>query len=112
MDQDKPSSAEEKASATALPIEEGKRQEFIKRIMEIVQRELGDGKERDEEAWTALRAQAKGQALAEKLIEDLSRLLVKGSQEIETLGDKGRMVRDKMMGAVRVTLEKKLGARE
>ena len=111
MDQDKSSSGEDKKSA-AIPMEEGKRQEFIKRILEIVQREMGEGKERDEEAWTALRDQAKGQALAEKLIDDLSGLLAKGSKEIRALGDKGQMVRDKMMAAVRVTLEKKLGVRE
>jgi hypothetical protein len=111
MDQDKSSSGLEKPSAT-IPVEEGKRQEFINRMLEIVQRELGDGKERDEEAWTALRTQARGQAQAEKLIEDLAGLLARGSKEILALGEKGQMVREKMMGAVRVTLEKKLGARD
>lgn len=111
MDQVKPSSGDEKKSA-AIPIEEGKRQEFIQRILEIVQHELGEGKERNEETWKALRAQATGQAPAEKLIDDLSALLAKGSKEIKALGDKGQMVRDKMMGAVRITLEKKLGLRD
>jgi len=111
MDKDKSSSGDEKKSA-AIPFEEGKRQEFIQRILEIVQRELGDGKERDEEPWAALRAQAKGQVEAEKLIDDLSALLAKGSKEIKSLGDRGQMVRDKMMAAVRITLEKKLGVRE